>query len=689
MDYYKKKRIICITGALICFSISMLFVVIICISLLSGLYSKGTEYAWEKYLNDKCYSDAFNTYNTYCNDYFWNRDYGTFNSNYYDNIYDERKTNFRFICTSDNKTVIPGYYNSNERAQYTTTFKFKNDFISDISESTYYFANLSDVEKSEAIIKARERGDSVSINPDTDGRGYNVIVTTSVEEEEYIEMKVYIPEKLTAVDEYFIIKELLTRIYYFKVPIVIFALAAFAGGILFFCTAVSVEGKVYRLGGYKGSRFMKLPFDLYSVIVLGMEFALVNIIIYCMKKLYYYRIESVIYGSEFFFLLVSSSVLLVYFGIKYFLSTAARARIGGIGDNLFIMCIFEHLANGCIKIKNAVSGIGGFFGTFLIFLIPDAALLLLVILGIGKWYGAYGLMIIGIVLVFVVFFLQLMIMYNIWLLEKSLGTIADGKLEYKITMKNFLRPFRKTVESVNHISDGMSIALKEKIKSEHFKTELITNVSHDIKTPLTSIMNYVGLLQQSEIKGDEAEEYLEVLERQSGKLKKLIEDLIEASKASTGNIEMNMQEIEIGTLVSQALAEYYEKFESRDLKVKTSGCESGITVMADGRYLWRVFDNLLVNIYKYALDNTRVYVMVEKDGDICRIIFKNISKYEISVTAQELMERFVRGDKSRNTEGSGLGLSIARNLTEAMNGKLYIDMDGDLYKAVIELRINS
>ncbi len=689
MDYYKKKRIISITGALVCFSISMLFVVIICISLLSGLYSKGPEYAWEKYLNDKCYSDAFNTYNTYCNDYFWNGNYGDFNSNYYDNVYDERKTNFRFVCTSDNKTVIPGYYDANEKAQYSTTFRFKNDFISEIYENTYYFANLSDVEKSETLIKARERGDSVIINPDADGKGYNVTITTSVKENEYIEMKVYIPEKLTAVDEYFIVKELLTKIYYFRIPIVIFAIIAFAGGILFLCAAISVEGKVYRLGEYKGSRFNKLPFDLYSVIVLGAEFALVTIVIYCMKKLYYYRIESVIYGSEFLFLFLASSVLLVYFGIKYFLSIAARVRIGGIGDNLFVMYLFEHFVSVIVKIKNAIGGIGGFFGTFLIALIPDVIMLLLIIFGVGRYCGAYELMIMGIVLICIILVIQIMIIYNIQLLEKSLGIIADGKLEYKISMKNYLRPFRKTVDSVNHISDGMSVALKEKIKSEHFKTELITNVSHDIKTPLTSIMNYVGLLQQSKVKGDEAEEYLEVLERQSGKLKKLIEDLIEASKASTGNIEMNMQEIEIGMMVEQALAEYYEKFESRGLMVKTSGSDLGISVEADGRYLWRVFDNLLVNIYKYALDNTRVYVTVEKDGEICRVSFKNISKYEISVTAQELMERFVRGDKSRNTEGSGLGLSIARNLTEAMNGNLYIDMDGDLYKAVIELRINS
>jgi signal transduction histidine kinase len=199
-------------------------------------------------------------------------------------------------------------------------------------------------------------------------------------------------------------------------------------------------------------------------------------------------------------------------------------------------------------------------------------------------------------------------------------------------------------------------------------------------------MNYVGLLQQANVSGEEAKDYLEVLERQSGKLKKLIEDMIEASKASTGNLIINLAPIDAGMMVEQAVAEYSDRFLEKGLTVKYDMRSEYSYVLADGKYLWRAFDNLLVNIYKYTLENTRVYIDVEDyDDENCSITFKNISKYEIKLTPDELTERFVRGDKSRNTEGSGLGLSIARGIIESMNGKMYIDIDGDLYKVVVIL----
>jgi signal transduction histidine kinase len=281
---------------------------------------------------------------------------------------------------------------------------------------------------------------------------------------------------------------------------------------------------------------------------------------------------------------------------------------------------------------------------------------------------------------------EICLIYNIYILETAINKIADGQLDYKLGEKMLLKPFAHSVNAVNHISDGLNEALKKQIQSEHFKTELITNVSHDIKTPLTSIMNYVGLLQQANVSGEEAKDYLEVLERQSGKLKKLIEDMIEASKASTGNLIINLAPIDAGMMVEQAVAEYSDRFLEKGLTVKYDMRSEYSYVLADGKYLWRAFDNLLVNIYKYTLENTRVYIDVEDyDDENCSITFKNISKYEIKLTPDELTERFVRGDKSRNTEGSGLGLSIARGIIESMNGKMYIDIDGDLYKVVVIL----
>ena len=221
------------------------------------------------------------------------------------------------------------------------------------------------------------------------------------------------------------------------------------------------------------------------------------------------------------------------------------------------------------------------------------------------------------------------------------------------------------------------------MKSERFKTELITNVSHDIKTPLTSIINYVDLLEKEEINNETAKEYIDVLSRQSTRLKKLIDDLLEASKVSTGNISVNLMKFELGILLSQALGEYEERFEKNNLHVVLNKPDEMLFVMADNRHMWRVFDNVLNNIAKYTQQGTRVYIDAKRNGKNVEISFRNISKDALNISGDELMERFVRGDSSRNTEGSGLGLSIAKSLTEVQNGKLDIQIDGDLFKVLL------
>ena len=237
--------------------------------------------------------------------------------------------------------------------------------------------------------------------------------------------------------------------------------------------------------------------------------------------------------------------------------------------------------------------------------------------------------------------------------------------------------------NINNINDGIAKAVEERMKSERFKTELITNVSHDIKTPLTSIINYVDLLEKEEIENETAKEYIGVLSRQSARLKKLIEDLLEASKASTGNISVSLTQLELGILLSQALGEYDEKFSNSNLQVVLNKTDDLLLVMADNRHIWRVFDNILNNISKYAQPNTRVYIDAKRNGKNAEISFRNISKDALNISGDELMERFVRGDSSRNTEGSGLGLSIAKSLTEVQKGNLKIQIDGDLFKVYI------
>ena len=262
--------------------------------------------------------------------------------------------------------------------------------------------------------------------------------------------------------------------------------------------------------------------------------------------------------------------------------------------------------------------------------------------------------------------------------------LAAGEFEYKIDTKHMYWEFKHHAENLNSIGDGMAAAVEQRMKSERLKTELITNVSHDIKTPLTSIINYVDLLERPHTP-EEGAEYLEVLERQSKRLKKLTEDLVEASKASTGNMSVTLAPTSTPEIINQSLAEYGQRMEAGKLSVLINVPEPAPAVRADGRLLWRVMDNLFNNVVKYAMPETRVYVDVRTSEGNAVISVKNISRAALNVSAGELMERFVRGDASRSTEGSGLGLSIAKSLTELQHGQFSISTDGDLFKAEITL----
>ena len=279
-------------------------------------------------------------------------------------------------------------------------------------------------------------------------------------------------------------------------------------------------------------------------------------------------------------------------------------------------------------------------------------------------------------------------------LQKGGERIANGDLSYQIDTENLFTDYADFAETLNRIGSSMNEALNERMKSERMKTELITNVSHDIKTPLTSIINYSDLLkkelQSKNFTEDEKSmEYLNVLENQSSKLKKLICDLVEVSKAATGNLQVNPEECDMGVLLHQAVGEYCEKFKASHLEPILNIPDSSIPVMADGNLLWRVFDNLLSNICKYAMPGTRVYVDVETQENLCVIVFKNISSIPLGASCDELLERFVRGDMSRHTEGSGLGLSIAKSLLELQNGTISLSSDGDLFKATVTFPLKS
>ena len=270
------------------------------------------------------------------------------------------------------------------------------------------------------------------------------------------------------------------------------------------------------------------------------------------------------------------------------------------------------------------------------------------------------------------------------IVREKTEAVAGGDMTQKIDISHMHGALKKHADNINSIQDGIQLAVAREMKSEHLKTELITNVSHDIKTPLTSIINYVDLLQQEHTE-EEEKQYLEVLQRQSSRLKKLIEDLIEASKASTGNINADITTINVSEIISQSISEYREKFDENNLEVIITQDRENLQVKADGNLLWRVLNNLYNNICKYAQPNTRVYVNVREEDRNVIIEIKNISREMLNISADELMERFVRGDSSRHTEGSGLGLNIARSLMDVMKGSLDLSIDGDLFKSEITI----
>lgn len=279
----------------------------------------------------------------------------------------------------------------------------------------------------------------------------------------------------------------------------------------------------------------------------------------------------------------------------------------------------------------------------------------------------------------------LAIALNLRTLEKNGEQLSEGDLSTPVDTKRLFGAFRRYGQAMNRLQSGMESAVQEQMRAERMKTELITNVSHDIKTPLTSIVNYVDLLKKEDIPSPAAREYITVLDRQSKRLKKLTEDLVEASKASSGALPVDLQPTDVSVLFSQITGEYQDRLADCHLTLVTQPPAGQPVVLADSKLLSRVMDNLVSNICKYAMPETRVYVSgVTADGQMT-MSFKNVSRAELNISPDELMERFVRGDTSRHTEGSGLGLSIARSLVQLMGGTFRLSIDADLFRADVTL----
>lgn len=409
-----------------------------------------------------------------------------------------------------------------------------------------------------------------------------------------------------------------------------------------------------------------------SLVVLALATFGAEVVFEMMRRFFGYQ---TFYKNFFFQIAVVAYVVFVYIVcLTVFLDFVRRVKSRRLIRHSFTYFFF----------KNALKLINHLFNhmnTALIVWIPFLLFLMINLFFVAV-FGVIGTFLIFLFDMCVGIFLYYKALKQKQVLE-GIERISSGEVDYKVDTAGMFGGELKLANSVNQIGSGIQTAVETSLKDEKLKTELITNVSHDIKTPLTSIINYVDLIKRENYEDETLKQYIDVLDMKSQRLKQLTEDLVEASKISSGNISIALEELDVITLINQVIGEFDEALKKNQLDVITNFPEPPVLIMADSRHIVRVFDNLFANICKYSMPNTRVYVRVTKEEKTVVVELKNISKEGLNITPEELTERFIRGDKSRNTEGSGLGLSIAKSLVVSQDGEFTIQLDGDLFKVMI------
>jgi len=499
---------------------------------------------------------------------------------------------------------------------------------------------------------------------------HNVYLLTEKEFCDYWQSGISVP------DDQHLISNVLHMVYQLRYGIYFIGAGAFLIALICFIALMAVSGRKPGSDELYPGPFHRVPYDIIvaaSVFFCFCMFGLVDFLDYG-------------YSSLSIMVFVSCSALLGILCVALGLSmtTASRIKQHTLIQNTLIYRVIRFLGKVlrgvAVFVRRIALGLPLIRKVILvlaIFLVTD---LVALALSGGNWE-------------FFLFYLALeklvqaaFLCYYFILLgrvKKGGEIISAGDARYRIDTKGMFGDVKAHAENLNNLSDGIARSVEDKLKSECMKTELITNVSHDIKTPLTSIINYGMLIGQETCENEKITEYAEVLVRQSERMKRLIEDLIEASKASTGNLEIQAAPCDASVFLSQISGEYEEKLTDKKLTPVILSCEKELRIMADSRRMWRIFDNLMNNICKYAQEGTRVYLSLEEAGGNAVFIFKNTSRDPLNMSEEELMERFTRGDGSRTTEGNGLGLSIARSMAELQGGSLHVTIDGDLFKAVL------
>ena len=474
-----------------------------------------------------------------------------------------------------------------------------------------------------------------------------------------------------------------SEVFYFKIIIVSSIIS-----LILFIVSISIYKKMKCEVLDRNSFYLKfyktIPLEIYIIVGILLLYSLIGIIKTGYSVYYYYNVlDHLVYTFICIFGLFTIYYILRK-ELKSFdkpieiLKTSLIVRVLILGKKIFKdtnkVTKSVPLAKRIIILAALSVGVGT-IGWFIGFLFGSTLLLFL-----------FGPILSLTIVILYVYYLIKKLAYLSYIMEGT-ERIKGGDIHYKLDIIGDDN-FSNLAENINNIGEGLDKAIYNQLKSERLKSELITNVSHDLKTPLTSIINYIELIKKEEdIKPEHIKDYVNVLDSKSKRLKVLIEDLFEASKASSGNLELNMEKIDITQLLRQAIGEMEEKLSKANLDLKLRVPEEKTYIMADGKKLYRVLENLLSNISKYSLDNTRVYIDIIEEDDKVKLTMKNISSYELNFDPEEIMERFKRADESRNTEGSGLGLAIARDLVNAQGGRFEIDIDGDLFKSVVEFNL--
>ena len=496
----------------------------------------------------------------------------------------------------------------------------------------------------------------------------------------------YIRSDLSAKDTVYYLKETCIFIFEQRYLAIIIAAVTLLLCAIVLCLILSIAGKHKGEVGVRTCFLHKIPLELLT----GYAFLVVGLWVVTADVLYY---TPFFYDLPLFILLTVGVYSILFFSTLYLFTTLAvrlKTRTFIKSTLIYMLCcaIFRFFKRMIDAIRPLLGDKSAFFKCAAIILggiLCDFFFFVAILNSDGRDFAAFFAFSIWLTKTIYLAYLLFRNATNLRILILGSARISEGDLESKIPYSTLGSEYKELAVNLNHVSDGMQSALQKQLKSERMKTELITNVSHDIKTPLTNIINYVDLLKNEHTDSEKSKEYLQVLDKQSSRLKKLIEDLIETSKAASGNISTNPLSTNLGILLTQSVGEYKDRLEASGLEVLVTLPQADLYAYCDPRLTWRVFDNLLSNVGKYSMAGTRVYISAEETEKAAQIIFKNISKDQLNVSPDELTERFVRGDRARNTEGSGLGLSIAKSLTELQQGSLEIAVDGDMFKATVRL----